>query len=383
MAQTALFAAADIGNKRAKLARAFGVWNPQAQSWVLKDCTNPQLQGILEVYSQPSHYAPLPESVLQDGVGVQSYDFTAFGDTQRYVFGDDVRHLITHTHELYGENRYETDVFAHAVSNAIHALSQDCRRGESYFPLALALFVPPEDKDAYEPLLKTIAVNDEFAHVAIVNGEQQRWPFLNLKGRPAVFVIPEGLAALLNFDLNHNGQPRAQTFDRQNGRTVIIDIGGNTIDVAMFEGNRVVTRTNRQMTFRHFGVKQWVQDPVTQYLRVQQRINAKDIAGRVEAMLASGNSALLYQGRSIECYDVIRDSVNKWYDMVKQVIVEAEYQNFADFDHLVVIGGGGAMLQASFEAEYPHLFRSLPQDVAPANANAQGAIAAMLAAVTL
>lgn len=383
MAQSALFAAADIGNKRAKLARAFGAWNPQTQSWALKDCADPQRPGVLEVYSQPSQYAPLPKSVLQDGVGVQSHEFTAFGDTEQYVFGDDVRHLITHTHELYGENRYETDVFAHAVSNAVWTLSQDCRNGKSYFPLALALFVPPEDKDAYEPLLKSIAVNDEFAHVATVNGELHRWQFLNLKGRPAVFVIPEGLAALMNFDLNHSGQPREQTFNRQNGRTVIIDIGGNTVDVAMFEGNRVVTRTNRQMTFRHFGVKQWVQDPVTQYLRVQQRITAKDIAGRVEAMLAAGETTLLYQGRSIDCYDVVRDNVNKWYDMVKQDIVEAEYQNFADFDHLVVIGGGGAMLQASFQAEYPHLFRPLPEDVAPANANAQGAIAAMLAAVTL
>lgn len=263
---------------------------------------------------------------IKEGFAKINGDPYAFGDAaRRYVLTDNPR----------GASRYKREYYGVALA---YMMSEVFRRDMGRVNL-IATHAPADLH--YAPLL--VKSSTGIWHVESRHGNDLVFQVENVK------TCDEPIAGYANYAFNEHGEERKKNLLAE-ATTLIVDVGGHTTDVAAVDPGGSIDPLSLKST------RTGVLNVISKFedrLRAQYREMFQDTMNidsrRIEKALSSGCYPL--GSSSLDCISIAQQSKTELVNDIVQVIRAAG--GVANFDYVLLTGGGGQMVKADLIAAYP------------------------------
>lgn len=183
-------------------------------------------------------------------------------------------------------------------------------------------------------------------------------------------VVSEAIAAFwdLRFDANGKKNPEFEEIIKS-GPIAIVDIGGETTDIAVVEnrGNQIDSARSGSARVGALSLNDAVEQRLKAQFNVDQ-VNAVQVCAAVE----TGQFRLF--GKQNDCSTIIQEEKKRLAEQIIQE-VQRRIRDGADLERVYFVGGGSLLLHAELQALYPH--SEFVQDAQFSNARGMLKIAQM------
>lgn len=251
-----------------------------------------------------------------------------------YAFGDAARKYIL-TDTPRGASRYKRDYYGVALA---YMMSEVFRRDM-----------------AKVRLIATHAPADLHYTAALIKSAMGIWQVESRHGNNLVFQVEsvktcdEPIAGYANYVFNEHGDERKKNL-LADATTLIVDVGGHTTDVAAVDPGGAIDMLSLRST------RTGVLNVISKFedrLRGQYRELFQDTMNidprRIEKALSTGCYPL--GSSSLDCTSIAQQSKTELVNDIVQVIRAAG--GVANFDYVLLTGGGGQMVKSDLIAAYP------------------------------
>ncbi len=250
-----------------------------------------------------------------------------------YAFGDAARRYVL-TDTPRGASRYKRDYYGVALA---YMMSEVFRRDI-----------------ANVKLIATHAPADLHYTSALTNSAMGIWQVESRHGNLTYQVVSvntcdEPIAGYANYTFNEQGEERKKNLLAE-ATTLIVDVGGHTTDVAAVDPGGSIDPLSLRST------RTGVLNVISKFedrLRAQYREMFQDTMNidsrRIEKALSTGCYAL--GSSSLDCSSIAQQSKTELVNDIIQVIRAAG--GVANFDYVLLTGGGGQMVKDDLIAAYP------------------------------